>query len=255
MVIAKKRFGQNFLVDENIIQSIVRSLSAKPEDHFVEIGPGLAALTKPLLQQELKVDVIEIDRDLIGRLKKLSTQFPNFTIHQQDILEFNFSELVKDNKKLRIIGNLPYNISSPILLHCFEYINSIQDMTFMLQKEVVDRLVAEPNSKNYGRLSIITQYFCKAEKLFEVSPESFDPPPKVTSAVFRLVPKSDRQNIDIKKLELITQQAFGQRRKTLRNSLSKLFSAEQLLSFGIDPMRRAETLSLEEYCLLATHMK
>ncbi|MCD6047194.1 MAG: rRNA ((1518)-N(6)/adenine(1519)-N(6))-dimethyltransferase [Gammaproteobacteria bacterium] len=244
---AKKRFGQNFLVDQNIIQKIIQAINPKAGEHLIEIGPGIGAITKPLLEKKVQLEVIEIDRDLIEGLHQLQKQYPNLHVHAQDALTFDFSDA---SQAKRILGNLPYNISSPLLLHCFKHIDAIIDMHFMLQKEVVDRLTAVPNTKDYGRLSIITQYFCEVEKLFEVSPSCFHPAPKVTSAVFRLKPKQDRVKINVEKLEMITQHAFGQRRKTLRNSLASLISAEELLAIGIDPMRRAETLTLNEYIQL-----
>jgi 16S rRNA (adenine1518-N6/adenine1519-N6)-dimethyltransferase len=250
---AKKHFGQNFLVDDTIIQAILSSLNALPNQNFIEIGPGKGALTKPMLANDLNLSVIEIDRDLIATLEQLKNKHPKFTVYCQDALNFDFNR--NGDKYWRVIGNLPYNISSPLLLHCFTEINSILDMHFMLQNEVVDRLCAQPNSKAYGRLSVITQYYCTVEKLFEVSPSCFSPQPKVTSAFFRLSPKPKRIELEIKNLELVTQLAFGQRRKTLRNSLAKLFSAEQLTKLNIDATRRAETLSLEEFCLLAQHVE
>jgi 16S rRNA (adenine1518-N6/adenine1519-N6)-dimethyltransferase len=244
---AKKRFGQNFLVDQNIIQNIIQAINPKAGEHLIEIGPGIGAITKPLLEKKVQLEVIEIDRDLIEGLHKLQKQYPNLQVHAQDVLSFDFSA---SSQEKRVLGNLPYNISSPILLHCFKHIDAIFDMHFMLQKEVVDRLIAEPNTKDYGRLSVITQYFCEVEKLFGVAPSCFHPAPKVTSAVFRLKPKQDRAKINVRKLETITQHAFGQRRKTLRNSLAGILSADALLAIGIDPMRRAETLTLDEYIQL-----
>jgi 16S rRNA (adenine1518-N6/adenine1519-N6)-dimethyltransferase len=229
---AKKRFGQNFLIDETIIDKILSVTHPKPDERFIEIGPGLGALTKPLLASGVKLEVVEIDRDLMDGLKKISK---DLIIHRQDALTFDFSSF----DKIRVIGNLPYNISSPFLLHCFDYIDNILDMHFMLQKEVVDRLAAQPGSNDYGRLTIIAQYFCHVEKLFVVAPDCFDPVPKVVSAVCRLRPRDDRPAIDVKKLSLITQHAFGQRRKTLRNALRKLFSEQALVETGINHGFRA----------------
>ena len=249
MTFAKKKFGQNFLVDQNVIDAIVSTLRAKPIEHFIEIGPGRGALTEPLLQKQLDLSVIEIDTDLVKQLLLLQKHHPQFMVYAQDALAFSFTE--QGPKHWRVVGNLPYYISSALLLHCFSEIDGIVDMHFMLQNEVVNRLCAAPGNKEYGRLSVMTQYYCTVEKLFEVFPESFFPQPKVVSAFFRLTPKKERLPVDVKKLARVTQEAFGQRRKTLRNSLGKLFSAEQLINLNIDPMRRAETLSLEEFCLLA----
>lgn len=170
----RKRFGQNFLHDHNIIYSILSSLQAKPGQHWVEIGPGMGALTEPLLQQKLRLDVVELDRDLVVLLKDKFKQHDNLQIYSADALKFDFSELAKDNEKLRIIGNLPYNISTPLMFHLLNNASCIEDMHFMLQKEVVDRICAAPGSKKYGRLSVMMQYFCATELLFDVPPESFD---------------------------------------------------------------------------------
>jgi len=245
---AKKRFGQNFLDDHDVIEKIIHSIHPKPQEKFLEIGPGEAALTKPLLQCGITLEVLEIDRDLIAGLQKLQQNFPKLVVHAQDALTFDFS---KTDQPWRVVGNLPYNISSPLLLHCFRYIDYIKDMHFMLQKELVDRLCAEPDTKDYGRLSVITHFFCDVQKLFDVPPHCFHPAPKVTSTVFRLVPKKERLNINVVSLEEVTRHAFGQRRKTLRNALHGILTSEQLIACGIDPIRRAETLSLEEFCKLA----
>ena len=250
MTIAKKRFGQNFLVNEQIIEHILRVINPEKNQPLIEIGPGLGALTKPLLQTQAQLSVIEIDRDLIASLEKLKSQYPNFHVYAQDALQFDFLKN-SENGKWRVLGNLPYNISSPLLLHCFDTINGIQDMHFMLQKEVVDRLSAVPDSKDYGRLTVITQYFCDVEYLFEVPADSFNPAPKVTSAFFRLIPKKNRLAIDVKKLALVTQHAFGQRRKKIANALGNLFTVEDLVACGLDPHARAENISVQEYCLLA----
>lgn len=249
MTFAKKKFGQNFLVDQNVIDAIIHALRVKSTEHLIEIGPGRGALTEPLLHKQLNLSVIEIDSDLIESLLLLKKNHPQFVVYAQDALSFSFTE--QGPKHWRIVGNLPYYISSPLLLHCFNEIEGIVDMHFMLQNEVVNRLCAEPGSKEYGRLSVMTQYYCTVEKLFEVFPESFFPKPKVVSAFFRLIPKKERVPVDVNRLARVTQEAFSQRRKTLRNSLGKLFSAEQLIHLNIDPMRRAETLSLEEFCALA----
>ncbi len=252
MVQAKKRFGQNFLINQNIITQIIESIAPQPDQLLIEIGPGLGALTKPLLSKNFLLAIIEIDRDLLAKWEIWQKNYSQLTIYAQDALKFNFKNLLTSQESyLRIFGNLPYNISSPLLLHCFEYIDNIQDMHFMLQKEVVERLQASPGNKNYGRLSIITQYFCEVVFLFDVPPNSFQPAPKVDSAFFRLIPKKNRPRISIKNLEAITRAAFSQRRKKISNNLSKFFSKEQLMSFGIDPNDRAENISVETYCALA----
>ena len=255
-MIPKKKFGQNFLIGSQIIDQIIHSLHPNPKDFFLEIGPGLAALTRPLLPLVGKLSIIEIDNDLIGRLNELAKNHPHLTVYHQDALKFNFNELIKaDNLKWRVCGNLPYYISSLLLLHCFKYIKEIQDMHFMLQEEVVDRLVSKPNHKSYGRLSIISQYYCEIEKLFVVTPDHFSPAPKVQSAFVRLIPKKNLISLKLENLELVTLHAFNQRRKTLGNSLKRLFTAAQLLELGIDPSWRAENLSLEQFCLLAQNLK
>jgi 16S rRNA (adenine1518-N6/adenine1519-N6)-dimethyltransferase len=249
----RKRFGQNFLHDHNIIYSILSSLQAKPGQHWVEIGPGLGALTEPLLQQKLRLDIVELDRDLVVLLKDKFGQHDNLKIYSADALKFDFSALAEDNEKLRIIGNLPYNISTPLMFHLLNNASCIEDMHFMLQKEVVDRICAAPGSKKYGRLSVMMQYFCATELLFDVPPESFDPAPKVMSAIVRLVPHQQPpvEVNDMVKLNRIVVQAFSQRRKTLRNSLKKLIDEDVIISLNIDPTLRAEALSLSDFAKLS----
>ncbi|MEQ1559323.1 MAG: 16S rRNA (adenine(1518)-N(6)/adenine(1519)-N(6))-dimethyltransferase RsmA [Methyloglobulus sp.] len=251
--IARKRFGQNFLHDYSVISSILACLQTRPGEHWVEIGPGQGALTEPLLQTNIILDAVELDRDLVSLLKHKFKDHPQLTIHSADALRFDFSSLVKQEEKLRIIGNLPYNISTPLLFHLLENGECIADMHFMLQKEVVDRICAAPGSKKYGRLSVMMQYYCSAECLFEVSPESFDPVPKVTSAVIRLVPHL-KPPVVVKDKTLfnnVVTQAFSQRRKTLRNSLKKSVSEEAFVSLGIDPTLRAEAISLQDFANLS----
>jgi 16S rRNA (adenine1518-N6/adenine1519-N6)-dimethyltransferase len=249
----RKRFGQNFLHDHNIIYSILSSLQAKPGQHWVEIGPGLGALTEPLLQQKLRLDVVELDRDLVVLLKDKFRQYDNLQIYSADALKFDFSALVEDNEKLRIIGNLPYNISTPLMFHLLNNASCIEDMHFMLQKEVVDRICAAPGSKKYGRLSVMMQYYCATELLFDVPPESFDPAPKVMSAIVRLVPHQQPpvEVNDMVKLNRVVVQAFSQRRKTLRNSLKKLIDEDVIIALNIDPTLRAEALSLSDFAKLS----
>jgi len=249
----RKRFGQNFLHDHNIIYNILSSLEAKTGEHWVEIGPGLGALTEPLLKVGLRLDVVELDRDLVVLLKDKFNQYNHLQIHSADALKFNFSALAKDNEKLRIIGNLPYNISTPLMFHLLDNASCIEDMHFMLQKEVVDRICASPGSKKYGRLSVMMQYYCATELLFDVPPESFDPVPKVMSAIVRLIPHQQPpvEVNDIKTLNRVVIQAFSQRRKTLRNSLKKLIAEDAIIALNIDPALRAEALSLDDFAKLS----
>lgn len=249
---ARKRFGQNFLHDPNVIQRIIHSVSPKPGDNIVEIGPGLGALTELLFAASDNINVVELDRDLVERLQKRFGSNENFHIHSSDALKFDFSQLASD-KKLRIVGNLPYNISTPLLFHLMETVGSVQDIHCMLQKEVVDRICAGPGENNYGRLSIMLQYYCQPQHLFNVPREAFEPPPKVESAILRLTPHA-QPPITLKDETLFAQlvaQAFSQRRKTLRNSIKPYLSAEQIESVGINPTARPETLSLEEFAKLS----
>lgn len=250
---ARKRFGQNFLQDHNVIYNILSNIQASSDEHWVEIGPGLGAITEPLLQSNVTLDVVELDRDLVKVLTERFDHLENFTIHSADALRFDFSALAKDDEKLRIIGNLPYNISTPLLFHLLESSACIEDMHFMLQKEVVDRMCATPGSKKYGRLSVMIQYYCEAELVFDVPPESFNPIPKVMSSIVRLMPYA-KPPIEIKSindLNTVVTTAFSQRRKTLRNSLKKLITEEQIIELGINPMLRAESISLAEFAKLS----
>jgi 16S rRNA (adenine1518-N6/adenine1519-N6)-dimethyltransferase len=250
---ARKRFGQNFLQDPNIIYQILGSIQVQKNQHWVEIGPGRGALTKPLLDEGVKLDVVELDRDLVALLTHKFSQQPQLTIYSGDALKFDFQALAEPNNKLRIIGNLPYNISTPLLFHLLDNAEMIEDMHFMLQKEVVDRICAIPGSKKYGRLSVMMQYYCHGELLFDVPPESFNPIPKVMSAIVRLVPHSQPPvNIpSVALLNKIVTQAFSQRRKTLRNALKKLLSEEEINRVEINPKLRAEEISLSGFAKLA----
>lgn len=250
--IPRKRFGQNFLHDHSIINGILSSIAASPNEHWVEIGPGQGALTTPLLQTGARLDVVELDRDLVLLLQNQFGHYPQLTIHSADALNFDFAKLAAPQEKLRVIGNLPYNISTPLLFHLLETTSCIEDMHFMLQKEVVDRICAEPGNKQYGRLSVMMRYYCGAEMLFTVPPESFDPAPKVMSAVVKLTPHP-QPPVAVRDTALfgrIVTEAFSQRRKTLRNALSKLLSAEQIQSVGVNPSARAETLDLADFARL-----
>lgn len=251
---ARKRFGQNFLNDQYIIDSIVSAIHPQPGEAVVEIGPGLGALTEPVGERLESMTVIELDRDLAARLQTHPFLGPKLTIFQQDAMTFNFAELAAEKgQSLRVFGNLPYNISTPLMFHLFSYTDAIRDMHFMLQKEVVNRLVAGPGSKAYGRLTVMAQYYCQVIPVLEVPPESFTPAPKVDSAVVRLVPHARLPHPvkDIRMLSRITTEAFGKRRKTLRNSLGHFFSPEALQQMNIDPTLRAENISVAQYCQLA----
>ncbi len=256
---ARKRFGQNFLSDDNIIQSIVAAIYPQPDQFLVEIGPGLGALTEPVAERVERLTVVELDRDLAERLRHHPFLHQKLNVIETDAMQFDFGQLYRDehlaekNQKLRIFGNLPYNISTPLMFHLFNYCEQIQDMHFMLQKEVVKRLCAAPNSKAYGRLTIMAQYFCQVMPVLEVPPSAFKPAPKVDSAVVRLIPHSTLPHPvkDLYWLNRVCTQAFNQRRKTLRNALSTLFSAENLTALGIDLNARAENLSIADYARLA----
>jgi len=249
---ARKRFGQNFLSDPGIIQRIIQSINPKPGQRLIEIGPGLGALTCPVLNLVGEMDVIELDRDIIPKLQLNcgldAVQNNRLRIHNVDVLNFNFSDL-KYEEPLRIIGNLPYNISTPIIFHLVEYSGIIQDMYFMLQKEVVQRLAAKPDTSNYSRLSVMAQYYFQVNALFLVPPESFQPVPKVESAIVRLIPHKEKPvKVDNEQaFASLVNQAFSQRRKTLRNVLKDICSAQQLESIGIDPSSRAQTLTLQQF--------
>ncbi|KGQ44911.1 ribosomal RNA small subunit methyltransferase A [Gallibacterium anatis] len=251
---ARKRFGQNFLHDDQIIQSIVAAINPQANDFLIEIGPGLGALTEPVAEQIEHLTVIELDRDLAERLRHHPFLHQKLTVIEQDVMRFDFQQLAQQaDKPLRIFGNLPYNISTPLMFHLFQYHDVIQDMHFMLQKEVVNRLCAGPNSKAYGRLTIMAQYFCQVIPVLEVPPSAFKPAPKVDSAVVRLVPHKvlPYPVKDLYWLNRVCTQAFNQRRKTLRNSLMDLFTAQQLVELEIKLTDRAENLTIADYARLA----
>lgn len=250
---ARKRFGQNFLQDMAIIEAIVEAISPEPGQHLVEIGPGRGALTEPLLQRCDQLDVIELDRDLVPILEKKLSAYGHLRINQADALRFDYRTLQSDAEPLRVIGNLPYNITTPLLFHLLEQSEIIEDMCFMLQREVVERICAQPGTKQYGRLSIMLQHQCYAEQLFIVPPEAFDPAPKVDSAIVYLQPLKQRLGgeVDLNTLNAIVTQAFSQRRKTIANTLKKQVSLEQLEQVGIEPKQRPETVSVEQYVKLS----
>ncbi len=246
----KKRFGQHFLHDQGVIKKLIYEINPQTNDNIVEIGPGLGALTFPLLEALSTLHVVEIDRDVIARLKLKN--LASLQIHEQDALAFEFEQLAKD-AVFRVVGNLPYNISTPLIFHLLESASQISDMHFMLQNEVVERITAKPGSKTYGRLSVMVQYYCETEYLFFVGPESFSPPPKVDSAILRLIPRKvfEHKADDEKKLASVVAQAFSMRRKTLRNNLKKLISNEAIEHLNIDPSARAETLTVEDFVKLS----
>ncbi|MEQ9545352.1 MAG: 16S rRNA (adenine(1518)-N(6)/adenine(1519)-N(6))-dimethyltransferase RsmA [Marinobacter sp.] len=249
---ARKRFGQNFLHDPGVIERIIRAINPKPEDAIVEIGPGLGAITEEILAVNPALQVVELDRDLIPVLRTKFFNYPDFRIHEADALKFDFSQLAGD-KPLRIIGNLPYNISTPLIFHLLSYSGVVQDMHFMLQKEVVQRMAAVPGDNNYGRLGIMTQYFCKVQPLFEVSAGAFRPAPKVDSAIVRMVPHTTLPHPakDLGTLQSVVRTAFNARRKTLRKALAGLVTVEQLQGLGINDGLRPENLGLSDYVAIA----
>jgi len=246
----RKRFGQNFLQDNFIIAQIIQAISPKAGENLLEIGPGLGALTLPLLRQVSSLIAVEIDRDLQSYLQSLPETQGKLQLIPADALTLDYNQL---GKALRLVGNLPYNISTPLLIHLLDSISCIQDMHFMLQKEVVDRMVAQPGTKNYGRLSVILQYYCEVVHLFDVPPEAFNPPPKVNSAIVRLTPYEVRPYplVSKEKLERLVASSFAMRRKTLINNLKGIVSATELEALGIEGKKRPEQISIEDYVRLA----
>ena len=253
--IPRKRFSQNFLVDDNIIRKIIRSLAIQPSDTLIEIGPGLGALTQPILQTRGELQVIEIDRDAIAHLEEHVAPLGKLTIHSGNVLKFDFNSL--QPTPLRIVGNLPYHISTPILFHCLDYADHIQDMTFMLQNEVVDRMCAEPNTPDYGRLSVMIQYYCEARKLFLVPRGAFSPSPKVESAIVHLKPHKTKPFPVSNEILFadIVRHAFNQRRKTLRNSLRGLIDVAIIDQIDMDWSKRAEQLAPNEFANLCEQIQ
>ncbi len=252
--IPRKRFGQNFLTDDGVLHNIIRAIDPQPQDTMVEIGPGLAAMTSLLLEGVDQMHVVELDRDLVERLKKTFDP-KKLIIHSADALQFDFSTIpVPAGSKLRVVGNLPYNISSPLLFHLAEMAPHVQDQHFMLQKEVVERMVAEPGSKTYGRLSVMLQWRYQMELMFIVPPTAFDPPPRVESAIVRMIPLANPLHCDQSKLEQVVLKAFSQRRKVIRNCLAGMFVESDLIEVGIDPQMRPETIPLAQYVALANRL-
>ena len=250
--IPRKRFGQHFLTDPAVIADIVAAIRPQADDAMVEIGPGLGALTMPLSAVLDHLHVIEIDRDIIERLHR--TYPPNrVSVHAGDVLEFDFSALPRE---LRVVGNLPYNISTPLLFHLARYAGCIKDMHFMLQKEVVERMVASPGGGDYGRLSVMLQYRYDMELLLEVAPDAFSPPPQVDSAVVRMRPRPQGRLTAASQahLEQVVRRAFAQRRKTLRNSLAGLLEAGDFAALGIAPGLRAENLAVADFVAISNYL-
>lgn len=245
---AKKRFGQNFLIDAGIIFQIVEAINPQAGDPLIEIGPGLAAMTKPVLARAKEMTVIELDRDLIENLEKME----GLRVINEDVLNVDLPALYPD-QKLRIIGNLPYNISTPIIFHLLEDHHDILDMHFMLQKEVIDRLAAEPNSRQYGRLSVMVQRYCDVVPLFEIPPTAFDPAPKVMSQFVRLVPHTEPKYViaDDNRFFEVVKLAFSMKRKMIRNNLKPLMSEAEIEAAGIDPTARAENLTIDDFVTLS----
>lgn len=250
---ARKRFGQNFLTDSNVINRIVGAIAPDNDHVMVEIGPGLGALTEPVASAIDNLIVVELDRDLVERLQHHPVLKDKLTIHQGDALQFDFSQLLVPGKKLKVFGNLPYNISTPLMFHLFEFAELIETMHFMLQKEVVLRLSASPGTKAYGRLTVMAQYFCQVVPVLEVPPHSFAPPPKVDSAVVRLLPYAEKPFPckDVNVLRQLCTTAFNMRRKTLRNNLKQVLSDEEFAQLAIDPTLRPEQISVEQYVAMA----
>ncbi|HWX03293.1 16S rRNA (adenine(1518)-N(6)/adenine(1519)-N(6))-dimethyltransferase RsmA [Collimonas sp.] len=252
--IPRKRFGQNFLTDDTVLYNIIAAIAPQADDNMVEIGPGLAAMTSLLLESLQQLHVVELDRDLVARLQKTFDP-ARLHVHSADALKFDFSSIpLNGGKKLRVVGNLPYNISSPLLFHLAEIAPQVQDQHFMLQKEVVERMVAAPGSKAFGRLSVMLQWRYKMQLMFIVPPTAFDPPPRVESAIVRMIPIAQPLACEQKKLEDVVLKAFTQRRKVIRNCLAGMFTENELIDAGVDPQARPETVSMELFVALANRL-
>lgn len=255
--IPRKRFGQNFLTDQSVLHHIIQSIHPQAEERIVEIGPGLGALTRLLLEHVKHLYAVELDRDLAKHLTGIFDE-TRLTLYSADALQFDFNVIPRASpplsQPLRVVGNLPYNISTPLLFYLMKYVDQIQDQHFMLQKEVVERMVAEPGSKTFGRLSVMLQWRYHMECLFIVPPTAFDPPPRVESAIVRMIPIEHPLPCDWGKLEHVVAQAFSQRRKVIRNSLSGLFTEQELMDVGIDPQVRPETVSVAHFVALSNRL-
>ena len=252
--VAKKRFGQNFLTDHTVLYDIMRVIVPQAEDAMVEIGPGLGAMTRMLLESLKQLHVVELDRDLVKRLHA-NFDLQRLVVHAGDALQFDFASIpVPLGQKLRVVGNLPYNISSPLLFHLTEIAPLVQDQHFMLQKEVVERMVASPGSKTYGRLSVMLQWRYRMELMFIVPPTAFDPPPRVESAIVRMIPIAQPLACNQQALEQVVLKAFSQRRKVIRNCVAGMFTEDDLRAAGIDPTLRPEAVGLEQFVALANRL-
>lgn len=249
----RKRFGQHFLCDQDIIQRIVSAIAPAAGEHLIEIGPGQGALTVPVLRQAGQLEVVELDRDLIPELKQRCRQAGDLHIHEADVLDFDFAAVRKDQRQLRVFGNLPYNISTPLIFHLLTFSAHISDMVFMLQKEVAQRLAAAASTEHYGRLSVMAQYHCRVELLFDVPASAFYPPPQVTSSMVRLLPYQEYPYPakDYGKFAELVRHAFGQRRKTLRNSLREMVSDAVWEKAAVRSDLRPENLTVKEFVELS----
>jgi 16S rRNA (adenine1518-N6/adenine1519-N6)-dimethyltransferase len=253
--IPRKRFGQNFLTDQLVLHNIIRAIAPQAGDAMVEIGPGLGAMTRLLLEALSHLHVVELDRDLVARLHK-SFDPARLSVHAGDALQFDFSTIpVPPAQKLRVVGNLPYNISSPLLFHLAAFAPQVLDQHFMLQKEVVERMVAEPGGKDFGRLSVMLQWRYHMELLFVVPPTAFEPPPRVESAIVRMIPIAQPLRCQQALLEQVVLKAFSQRRKVIRNCLAGMFIENDLIDAGIDPQKRPETIPVEQFVALANRLE
>jgi 16S rRNA (adenine1518-N6/adenine1519-N6)-dimethyltransferase len=253
---ARKRFGQNFLVDGNVVARMVKAIDPQPDDRLVEIGPGLGALTRPLLEAASRLEAVELDRDLVDELADRCRGAGALTVHQGDALRFDFAALRTDARRLRVVGNLPYNVSTPLIFHLLNTADAVADMHFTLQREVVDRLAAGAGDGAYGRLSVMVQYHCRVDRLFDIAPGAFRPIPQVDSGFVRLTPHRPRpiEVPDVDLLGRIVAQTFGQRRKTLRNSLKPLLSEPEIAAAGVDPGLRPEQLDLAGFAALVRQL-
>ncbi|HLB41947.1 MAG TPA: 16S rRNA (adenine(1518)-N(6)/adenine(1519)-N(6))-dimethyltransferase RsmA [Gammaproteobacteria bacterium] len=247
--VPRKRFGQHFLKDKNVIERMIAVLNPKPEEHLIEIGPGQGALTIPVLNKTHQLEVIEFDRDLVVALQQYNKKFRNLLVHSADVLHFDFAAIKHDERLLRIFGNLPYNISTPLIFHLLNAASIIADMLLMVQKEVAERLAAKVNTKQYGRLSVMVQYHCDVELLFDVAADAFYPAPQVCSSVIRLLPHRDDRYLvkDYSFFKALVQAAFGQRRKTLRNSLKHLIDDESWMRIQLSSDVRPENLTVKDF--------
>jgi 16S rRNA (adenine1518-N6/adenine1519-N6)-dimethyltransferase len=249
--IPRKRFGQNFLTDQVVLYNIIKDIAPAADDAMVEIGPGLGAMTQLLLESVRQLHVVELDRDLVSRLQQAYSA-DRLVVHSADALKFDFASIaVPAGKKLRVVGNLPYNISTPLLFHLADVAPIVHDQHFMLQKEVVERMVAAPGSKAFGRLSVMLQWRYRMDLRFVVPPTAFDPPPRVESAIVRMTPIAQPLSCDLSMLEQVVAKAFSQRRKVIRNCVAGLLTGQDLIDAGIDPQDRPEAVAVERFVALA----